>query len=256
MSEHLRTSELAGIAMLSPDDPERTRADAHATSCPKCAAALRDAQISLGALDVLGALESDGPNEQVKQGVFSAIRADAARIAREGWVVLVGAAIAIALSFLIFPIRNGAALDHIEGLVAVAVALFAIFFASTAARAKIAVGVVLACSLCLVALEVDADPDPAAYHGAFCSAVLGASAILPACVAGWLAVRILEPGAGWRIAARAGAAGLAGQGALALLCVNHGSLHLLPFHFLGLVAAMVVSAAIPAIAQRLRPTTT
>lgn len=258
MSAHLAAGELAGLAMLPSGDPERARADAHAAVCPPCAAALRDAGAALGALDDLEG-EIEDPTAAaarlatVKQGVFGALREDAARIAREGWVVFAGAAVAIALSFVIFPIRNDGALDHVEGIVAVAVALFALFFASSAPRAKIAVGLVLACSLALIAIEVDGDPDPAAYHGAFCSAVLGASAILPACVAGWLAVRILEPGAGWRIAARAGAAGLAGQGALALLCTNHGSLHLLPFHFVGLLAAMVVSASIPAIAQRLRP---
>jgi hypothetical protein len=263
VTEHIAVHDVAGLAMLAPGDPDRVRADAHAARCPKCAAALRDAGDSLGALDVLAGdpLEGDPASDPdaaaarlatVKQGVFAVLRADAKRIVQEGWVVLAGAIVAIALSFVIFPIRNHDALDHVEGLVAVAVALFAIFFASSAARAKIAVGLVLACSLSMIALEMDGDPDPAAYHGAFCSTVLGASAVLPACVAGWLAVRILEPGAGWRIAARAGAAGLAGQGALAVLCTNHGALHLLPFHFVGLIAAMLISAAIPAVAQRLR----
>lgn len=260
MSTHLAPSELAGLAMLPPSDPDRARADAHTAQCAKCAASLRDAGAALGAL---GDLERDveEPNlaaerlATVKRGVFDALREDTQRIAKEGWVVLLVAVIAVALAVLIFPIHNHGALDHAKGIVAVGVALFALFFASSAPRAKIAVGVVVACSLSLIAIEVDGDPEPAAYHGAFCSAVLGASAILPACVAGWLAVRILEPGAGWRIAARAGAAGLAGQGALALVCTNHGALHLLPFHFVGLIAAMLISAAIPSIAQRLRPAT-
>ena len=256
-NEHIEAHDVAGLAMLPPSDPERARADAHAAQCPRCAAALGDAGATLGALDDLERVE-DATLEAarlatVKQGLFAALRDDAKRIVQEGWVVLLGALVAVGLAFVVFPIRNHDVLDHLEGVIAVAVALFAIVFASSAPRAKMAVGLVLACSLSLIAIEVDGDPEPAAHHGAFCSAVLGASAILPACVAGWLAVRILEQGAGWRIAARAGAAGLAGQGALALLCTNHGALHLLPFHFVGLLAAMLVSAAIPTIAQRLRP---
>lgn len=253
MTPCLSAGDVPGLAMLPPGDPERAAADRHAAECPRCSAALRDAALDLAPLDDIAAPPPSAESvASVRRSLTKALADDARAVAREGWGVLAWAGLALIVIFALFPVANRSVAAHVEGALAVVVAIVAALSASTTRRARVALGTILATSLSMIAFEVESG-GAAPAHGAACSGMVGLVAIVPAMVSGWLAVRALEPGPGWRNAARAGAAALAAQGALALVCSEHGVLHLMPFHFLTLVTAVVIGAAVPWVVTRRAP---
>jgi hypothetical protein len=77
----MRCTELqanaAGLASLTPGDPERDAAFAHARACPGCAAALAEGEALLGLIDSLPA--PPAPSPEALHRVAQEIRADLAR---------------------------------------------------------------------------------------------------------------------------------------------------------------------------------
>ena len=120
----------------------------------------------------------------------------------------------------------------------------ATFAAKTPFEQRVAHGM-LAASISMVAFELRADQPLDASHGVACGSLLSVAGLLPACFAAILSLGALEPGAAWRVAARAGAAGLIGQAALARICDHHDVLHLVLFHLSGLLVVILVGSILP-----------
>lgn len=253
MSPCLSSDQIAGLSMLPAGDPERRAADAHAAGCPRCALALKEAGEALGPLAIL---EAQAPPDvaTTRTHLFASLAKDARLVSREAWVAVLGALVLIGLALSLFRIMDHSVLAVLEGVSAFAVAAFAAFSARTLSGAKTSMLVVVATSLALLALQVDdAEGGLAGDHGMGCLMILGITALLPSAVVAFVASQTLEPGSAWRTAARTGAAALAAQGGLALLCDSDGALHLGVFHLGGLLATMGIGAGLLHLVRRLRP---
>lgn len=240
-------SRVAGLAMMPPTDPERREADAHAATCPKCRAALADAERGLASLLLVEPAPSLDEVAVARTQVFSALAEDGRRVFREAGVALAGAAVLMLAALAVFRVANPGIAALIEAGLAVAVAIFAALNARNTTRARLSVGLVLAASISMVAFELRADQPLDATHGVACGSLLSIAGLLPACFAAILSLGALEPGAAWRVAARAGAAGLIGQAALARICDHHDALHLVLFHLSGLLVVILVGSILPAV---------
>lgn len=249
-SEHLDDDQLGGLSMLPQGDPERLAAEAHAKDCPQCGPAWRAAATGLSSLDVLKVEPPPPRLSAVKERVTAKLDADGRAVAREG-LVLAFAGVVVALAFYAFPLACTGVLPYLEAAFAGLCALWVAAAATNRHRARLALGGAAIGSAVLLALDVD-DGGAAVDHGVMCAAIVGVSAVVPAVVAAWLSVTTIEGSPGWRTAARTAAAALLAQGALVLLCDNHGLTHLLPFHVGAVALSTAVGAVLPRATRRLR----
>jgi hypothetical protein len=228
-------ADAAGLAALPPDDPERVAAWAHASGCPGCARALREAE-RLQAL--VAAIESPPLPVEALWRVSHPILAELRQEARR-WTIASIAAVSVTLVVLAVLARDGArpAADW-----AWAAVLGALAIALAAAARRSALLVITAAVLAAVTAAVAAGrPGPlAGAIGLLCltTEIAAAATVVGAA---WLAIRggTTSP-ARSAIAAAAAAGGLAGDAALQVSCAAQDAIpHLLAFHVGGVLLAVV-----------------
>ena len=240
-------SRSIALAALSPNDPEREAAVAHARSCPGCAQALREGTLLLELIDL--ELRPLPLTEAVLQRVERAVLAevDGARAPRAApgcqahLVFAASAALAFALLVLLSRQR---APDLGSWIVAAAAASLAALLAGLSGRGANAVLAAGVASLALAMWAGSAQGlDP--LIGLKCVAIELVAASVPFAVAALSRGAVPRPSSPGPAAALAAAAALAGQAALHLTCpVRHALPHLLAFHVAGVALAVVLGARV------------
>lgn len=240
-------ADAPGLAALSPEDPERIAAWAHADGCAGCARTLRGAE-RLQAL--VAACEALPLAEGALQRASQAILADLRREARRRMAASSAAACASLAAFVGFARnRSRSAEDW-----AWAAVLGALAIALAAAARRRALLVVAAAVLAAATAAVAAgQPGPLAVDlGVHCLAAEIASAAMVVGAA-WLAIRggTTSP-ARSAVAAAAAAGALAGDAALQVTCQARDAIpHLLAFHAGGVVLAVVGASVLWGTVRRL-----
>lgn len=238
-------AEAPGLAALRSDDPERIAAWSHASGCPGCARALREAE----RLQTLLATFEPAPlpagaAERTSRAIVAELRREAGR-----WTL--ASIAAICASMLLFVgfarIRSRSAEDWAMAVVLGALAVVVAAFARR--RPLLLVGVTVAAALS-VGLASGRTP-LAGAPGVHCLATeLAAAAAVVGAV--WLAVRggTTSP-ARSAIAAAAAAGALAGDAALQITCGAQDEVpHLLAFHVGGVLLAAAGLSLLWRAAQR------
>lgn len=233
-------ADAPGLAALRPDDPEPIAAMSHASGCPGCARALREAE-SLRSL--IAAYEPPplpaGALERAAREIRAQLRRDARRR-------LIGSVVAVCASVVVL-VGFGRSRSRSPSDWALAAVLwaFAVVLASTASR-KPLLATALAVLAAVAAATISGAPGPlAAPLGLVCLATEVASAAI---VVGavWFAFRgsTTSPGQ-FAMAAAAAAGALAGDAALQVTCAAHTAFpHVLAFHVGGIVIAAAGAAVL------------
>ncbi len=232
------------LVALDPRDPERLAAEAHASSCEACAAALEEARSVLVQLD---AQAVPAPTEEALARAKTAVLreldwpeepATTDRLLSWG----TGAAVAFAFVALALAAKHPSG----EGRVwreAGAAAVLAVAGAVLATRhGKRARALVCATGLALVAGSARGQ-SLGPLVGLKCAALELATAALPLAVASWWAVSRRTTPSASSLGAYAAAGALAGDAALHLSCPERlGAPHALVFHVGGIVLAAALGA--------------
>ena len=231
------------LASLPPGDPERAAAEAHTSSCPGCARALRQGG------QLLALVEAELRPAPSAEALRRAERSVLEEMDRELPVtpararLLAAAGAALAFSALVAAARH-LPQDPASWVVAGAAASLAALLAALAPEGLRTALAAVGSSLVLALLASSAGGLFAAT-GIKCLAFELACALLPFglfAVARGVVPRPASPGA---TAALAAAAALAGQAALHLSCPVHGALpHLFAFHVAGVALAALLGARV------------
>ena len=234
------------LAALARSDPDREAAEAHASSCPGCAQALREGARLLALIDIeLRAVPpSEAAIERARRAVLAELERDAGR-AVAGWraQIFFAACAAFAFALLVLISRHPGP-DPDSWMVAAAAASLAALLAGLSQRGA---SVALAAGGASVALAVLAGTASglAPATGLKCTAVELVAAAVPFAVAALSRRTVPRPSAPGPAAALAAAAALAGQASLHLTCpVAHALPHLLAFHVAGVVLAAAFGARV------------
>jgi hypothetical protein len=224
--------DVAGIASLPADDPERIAASEHARGCARCSEALSEAVRVLALVDALP------PPALASERLDRLARATTAAIASHGRAHIHVAAAVVgswAIAFLLAKSRVQSAHAWIGTALALAVALGAALGASRART--LALGSTVGASI-LLSLATGTSPGFFFVHGLKCIAIELIAAALPYATLVVTTLRRREHASITTFAAVAAAGALAGQAALLFTCPERAHTpHLLATHVTGVALA-------------------
>ncbi len=237
MSEHVERAEVAGLVMLAPGDPERARAEAHASTCARCADELGTAR---SVLSSLGALETglEASPERLER-VRAAVEVERARPATSeralAWASAALAVLCAAVAAAVFRGFSESVLSWVTAGVALVLGLGAILSVRDEASGRASTIVASTGALALAMLSIEPGTGVEWEHAAYCGGTQLLGALAPALVV--LVVPSAEPPRGWALAGRGAGGALVALAALLLVCPAHSAAHVLVFHVLSIAAA-------------------
>jgi hypothetical protein len=239
VSGHI-ADQAAFIAALSREDPERIAAERHAQSCSACGEALSKGRALMTLLE--RAPVPPPPSAEVLTRVSRAIEGETERENGSSISPLLWAMAALAAWALELAIAKKLSHDPARVLVSAGWGLVAAMLAAWASvRARWAAAGAVVASLALIGVALGDDTQLYALLGIKCTVLELMAACIPYGIAVALARRTRTGFEAWQAAAIAAAGALAGHAALHLSCkVPHAGLHLLVFHFGGVLLAAVL----------------
>ena len=228
------------LAALPASDPERTAAEGHACSCARCARALRDgAQLVAMVSAELRPAPALEVFARAEQAVLHEWDREFLRPARRSRLL------AAAGSAVIFVVLCATARHLVRDLgswaTAGAAASLAALLSALAPAGRRILPIVFASSLGLALIAASGTGVASGDSGLTCLGLELICALIPFALCAMTGARL--PESAEARAALAGAAALAAQAALHLSCPIRGALvHLITFHFAGVVIAAAVGA--------------
>lgn len=243
MSEHVERAEAAGLVMLAPADPDRARAEAHASTCARCAAELAAARRALSSLEALESGLEASP-ERLRR-VRAAVEARTTAPAGSQRPLSCGsAALAVMVAVVAAAVFRGfseSVLAWVTAGIALVLGLGAIVSVRDEASGRTSTIVASAGALALAMLSIEPGPGVEWEHAAYCGGTQLLGALAPALVA--LVVPSAEPPRGWALAGRGAGGAVVALAALLLVCPAHSAAHVLVFHVLSIAAATAIATA-------------
>lgn len=229
----------AALALLDASDDERRAAEAHAESCPACAAALSEGR---KLAELLGSLPESTPSRETLERAAAPIGADLRTTRHQaGLAIVIGTL--VGWGAILGLCRPG--VDLARWLQAGIAASVAVLGGRLALRygGRLVVAAIIASGLFALAVGSDGPFVPlAGLHCIFIELVVTAIALVPTL---FVLTRRGQPTRIGFVAGMAAAAACAGHAALDLVCAARISLpHLLAFHTGGVLLAALLGAAL------------